>query len=206
MSGRLLTEKILSFRKKRLRKHADGSTTWKNKTGALGNMENEQPYATLYMCDTKETVEKMLIERLQPYQKDVVNALKNRSIHSTKNEVSSSPWRNIGELGEIAYMEDGTRRWLLKDGHEKMRLFAIYLTNGKIQKHYAYIDDSGALCNYDGDNIGWVWCDADLFMDIPELPRVEAGSDINELAENWARNGFPDVAIHFLSKTNNDNT
>lgn len=81
-------------------------------------------------------------------------------------------WRHIGELGEIAYMEDGSRRWTLKAGWEDMRLFLVYLRSGEIETHFAYIDDWGTLCDHNGDNVGWLWCDAEYFMDIPQRPSL----------------------------------
>lgn len=81
-------------------------------------------------------------------------------------------WRVIGELGEIAYMEDGSRRWTLKAGWEDMRLFLVYLKSGEIETHFAYIDDSGTLCDHNGDDVGWLWCDAKYFMDIPPSPSL----------------------------------
>lgn len=79
-------------------------------------------------------------------------------------------WRSIGELGEIAYMDDGSRRWTLKAGWEDMRLFLVYLRGGEIETHFAYIGDSGTLYDHNGDDVGWLWCDAEYFMDIPQRP------------------------------------
>lgn len=81
-------------------------------------------------------------------------------------------WRHIGELGEIAYMEDGSHRWTLNAGHEDMRLFLVYLACGDIETHFAYIDDGGMLCNEPGDDVGWAWYDAEYFMDIPQRPSL----------------------------------
>lgn len=81
-------------------------------------------------------------------------------------------WKHIGELGEIAYMEDGSRRWTLWAGYEDMRLFLIYLSSGEVETHFAYIDDGGTLCDEHGDDVGWLWCDAEYFMDIPARPSL----------------------------------
>lgn len=79
-------------------------------------------------------------------------------------------WKPIGELGEIAYMEDGSRRWKLWAGYEEPRLFLVYLACGDIETHFASIDDNGMLCNEHGDDVGWAWYDAEYFMDIPQRP------------------------------------
>lgn len=80
------------------------------------------------------------------------------------------PWKHIGELGEIAYMEDGSRCWTLKPGYEDTRLFLVHLSSGEVETHFAYIDDSGSLCDHNGDDVVWLWCDAEYFMDIPARP------------------------------------
>lgn len=85
---------------------------------------------------------------------------------------SESPWKPIGELGEIAYMEDGSRRWTLWAGYEDMCLFLVYLNSGEVETHFAYIDDGGTLCDHNGDDVGWLWCDAEYFMDIPDRPSL----------------------------------
>ena len=81
-----------------------------------------------------------------------------------------SLWKPIGELGEIAYMEDGSHRWKLWAGYEEPRLFLVYLACGDIETHFASIDDGGMLCDEHGDDVGRAWYDADYFMDIPERP------------------------------------
>ena len=91
---------------------------------------------------------------------------------STCSASSESPWKPIGELGEIAYMEDGSHRWKLWAGYEEMRLFLFYLACGDIETHFASIDDAGMLCNEYGDDVGWAWYDAEYFMDIPERPSL----------------------------------
>ncbi|MFM2243045.1 MAG: hypothetical protein RLZ97_1900, partial [Verrucomicrobiota bacterium] len=102
---------------------------------------------------------------LQPYQKVTLNAPKYSAISGARKAVNASPWRHIGELGEIAYMEDGSRRWTLKSGWETMRVFLVYLSSGEVETHFAYIDDGGTLCDANGDDVGWLWCDAEYFMD-----------------------------------------
>ena len=78
------------------------------------------------------------------------------------------PWRHIDELGEITYKEDGSRQWTLNPGYYgHMRLFLIYPTTGNVETHYGYIDENGALCAPNGDPVGWMWCDAEYFMDLP---------------------------------------
>ena len=99
------------------------------------------------------------------------------SPNPTKNviEVASHDlfgWRVIGELGEIAYMEDDSLRWKLWAGYEDMRLFLVYLSSGEVETHFAYIDDGGTLCDPNGDDVGWAWYDADYFMDIPQRPSL----------------------------------
>jgi hypothetical protein len=81
---------------------------------------------------------------------------------------SESLWKPIGELGEIAYMEDGSHRWKLWAGYEETRLFLVYLACGDIETHFASIDDGGMLCNEHGDDVGWAWYDAEYFLDIPQ--------------------------------------
>jgi hypothetical protein len=81
-------------------------------------------------------------------------------------------WKHIGELGEIAHMEDGSIRWKVWAASEDMRLFLVYLASGEVETHYAYIDDTGMLCNEHGDDVGWAWHDAEYFMDIPERPSL----------------------------------
>ena len=81
-------------------------------------------------------------------------------------------WKNIGELGEITYMEDGSIRWKLWAGYEDMRLYLVYLACGEIETHFAFIDDGGMLCNENGDDVGWMWHDAEYFMDIPDRPSL----------------------------------
>jgi hypothetical protein len=86
-------------------------------------------------------------------------------------------WKHIGELGEIAYMEDGSHRWKVWEGYENMRLFLVYLASGEVQTHFACIRDDGMLCDEHGDDVGWAWYDAEYFMDIPvrpSLPNVPA--------------------------------
>ena len=96
---------------------------------------------------------------------------------------AESPWKPIGELGEIAYMEDGSHRWKLWAGYEEMRLFLVYLACGDIETHFAYIDDGGMLCNEHGDDVGWAWYDADCFMDIPARPSLPNSNSPRETAE-----------------------
>ena len=81
-----------------------------------------------------------------------------------------TPWKPISELGEIEYMEDGSRRWTLRAGWEDMRLFLVYLTSGEVETHFAYIDDGGTLCDELGNCLGRAWYDADYYMDIPARP------------------------------------
>jgi hypothetical protein len=87
-------------------------------------------------------------------------------------KASVLPWKSIGELGEIAYMEDGSHRWKLWAGYEETRLFLVYLASGDIETHFASIDDGGMLCNEHGDDVGWAWYDAEYFMDIPPRPSL----------------------------------
>jgi hypothetical protein len=110
----------------------------------------------------------------QPYQKTIVAAPKYSAVSGAKKAVNESPWRHIGELGEIAYMEDGSRRWTLKGDWETMKIFLVYLANGDIQTHFAYIDgDDGMLRDCNGDDVGWLWCDAEYFMYIPVKPAIQ---------------------------------
>ena len=88
-----------------------------------------------------------------------------------KQDAITQTWRNIGELGEIAYMSDGSRQWALKGDWETMKLFLVYMKNGDVQTHFAYIDeDDGMLRDSNGDDVGWLWCDADYYMNIPAKP------------------------------------
>jgi len=110
---------------------------------------------------------------LQPYQKAILDAPKYSAIKGSRKVVNASPWRHIGELGEIAYMEDGSHRWKLWAGYEDMRIFLIYLSSGDVETHFAYIDDDdGMLRDCAGDDVGWSWYDAEYFMDIPAKPSL----------------------------------
>ena len=129
------------------------------------------PCSTLVVCADDETKARVM-DRLQPYQKAIVTAQKYSAISGAKKAAYASPWRHIGELGEIAYMEDGSRRWTLKAGWEDMRVFLVYLSSGEVETHFAYIDDGGTLCDLNGDDVGWLWCDAEYFMDIPARPSL----------------------------------
>lgn len=126
---------------------------------------------TVQQIAEEETMASAL-DRLQPYQKAIVTAPKYSAISGARKAVNASPWRHIGELGEIAYMEDGSHRWKLWSGYEEMRLFLIYLSNGERQTHFAYIDDGGNLCDQNGDNVGWAWHEAEYFMDVPARPSL----------------------------------
>ena len=53
-----------------------------------------------------------------------------------------------------------------------MRLFLVYLASGEVETHFAYIGDEGSLCDHNGDDVGWLWCDAEYFMDIPPRPSL----------------------------------
>ena len=81
-----------------------------------------------------------------------------------------TPWKPISELGEIEYMEDGSRRWTLWAGYEDMRLFLVYLAGGGIETHLASIDERGMLCDELGNCLGRAWYDADYYFDIPARP------------------------------------
>jgi hypothetical protein len=120
----------------------------------------------------KEDCQSEPCSTLNPYQKVILNAPKYSAISGAKKAVNASPWRHIGELGEIAYMEDGSRRWTLKSGWEDMRVFLVYLSSGEVETHFAYIDDGGTLCDHNGDDVGWLWCDAEYFMDLPARPSL----------------------------------
>lgn len=130
------------------------------------------PCSTLLVCADDETKASVL-DRLQPCQKAIVEGAKMRQESLDAWAGKKLPtWKHIGELGEIAYMEDGSRRWTLKAGWEDMRLFLVYLTSGEVETHFAYIDDGGTLCDHNGDDVGWLWCDAEYFMDIPARPSL----------------------------------
>lgn len=114
---------------------------------------------------------------LQPWQKAVLDAPKYSAVAGARKLNNPEwPWRPIGELGEIAYMEDGSYRWKVWAGYEDMRLFLVYLACGDIETHFAYIDEGGALCNEHGDDVGWMWFDAEYFMDIPARPSLPNAS------------------------------
>lgn len=129
-------------------------------------------WAACVATDNEKT-QKEIMNRLQPYQKAVVTAPKYSAIKGAKKTANESPWRPISELGEIAYMEDGSRKWTLKGDWETMKIFLVYMASGEVQTHYAYIDeDDGYLRGPDGDDVGWLWCDAEYFMDIPARPSL----------------------------------
>lgn len=135
-------------------------------------MKEITPHTSIIVCADEETMASML-DRLQPYQKTIVTAPKYSAISGARRATNESPWRHIGELGEIAYMEDGSRRWTLKGDWETMKIFLVYMANGDVQTHFAYIDgDDGMLRDCDGDDVGWLWCDADYFMDVPTRPSL----------------------------------
>jgi len=147
-------------------------------------MKEITPHTSIIVCADEETMASML-DRLQPYQKAIVTAPKYSSISGANKAANASPWRHIGELGEIAYMEDGSIRWKVWAGYEDMRLFLVYLASGEVETHFAHIDDTGMLCNEHGDDVGWAWYDAEYFMDIPARP-----SRHNEIGEA-RRDGAP---------------
>ena len=134
-------------------------------------MKEITPHTSIIVCADEKTMASVL-DRLQPYQKAIVTAPKYSPIKWAKRVLNASPWRHIGELGEIAYMEDGSHRWKLWAGYEEMRLFLVYLPNTERQTHFAYIDDVGMLCNEHGDYVGWAWHEAEYFMDIPQRPSL----------------------------------
>jgi len=134
-------------------------------------MKETIPHTSIIVCADDETKASVL-DHLQPYQKAIVTAPKFSAVSGAKKAANASPWRRIGELGEIAYMEDGSRRWTLKAGWEDMRLFLVYLSSGEVETHFAYIDDGGTLCDCNGDDVGWLWCDAEYFMDVPTRPSL----------------------------------
>lgn len=131
--------------------------------------EEKHTHFSISICADENTMASIL-NRIQPWQQSFVKTPKCSANSGVKKADNASPWRHIGELGEIAYMEDGTRRWTLKAGWEEMRIFLVYLSNGERETHFAYIDDRGALCDHSGDDLGWMWCDADYYMDIPDRP------------------------------------
>lgn len=136
-------------------------------------MKEITPHQNMIVCANEETMTSVL-DRLQPYQKAIFSAPKVSLIEWARKAVGICPWRHIGELGEIAYMEDGTRRWTLKGDWETMKIFLVYMENGDVQTYFAYIDeDDGMLRDYNGDDVGWLWCDADYFMDIPCRPHQQ---------------------------------
>ena len=139
------------------------------------------PCSTLLVCADEETKASVL-DHLQPYQKAIVTAPKYSPIEWAKKALNASPWRRIGELGEIACMEDGSRRWTLKGDWETMKIFLVYMANGDIQAHFAYIDDGGTLCDPNGDDVGWLWCDAEYFMDLPARPSL-SNVDVDATAD-----------------------
>ena len=171
-------------------------------------MKEITPHTSIIVCADEETMASVL-DRLQPYQKAIITAPKYSAISGARKAINAPPWRHIGELGEIAYMEDGSRRWTLKGDWETMKIFLVYMANGDVQTHFAYIDgDDGMLRDCNGDDVGWLWCDAEYFMDVPKRPSlvVHSGSSLGDLANNWEAAGFHDVAevvhsLHNISKS-----
>lgn len=89
-------------------------------------------------------------------------------------------WSPIKELGEAKHHENGRREWKLFPGWEKFRLFAIEMADGETRIHHARITDDGTLHDENGNDIGWYWCDASYFMDIPEPPENKLPAEMKQ--------------------------
>jgi len=81
-------------------------------------------------------------------------------------------WKYVSENPLGVKNADG--RWVIFEGYENTRLFAIKLASGFCEYFVGWIDDDGSVCHQDsGDPCGWEWDSVYAYCDIEE-PRKES--------------------------------
>ena len=79
-------------------------------------------------------------------------------------------WKYVSENPLGQFDADG-RRFTLHPGYERLRLFAVLMSDNSFQLSVGYIDSEGSLCYHDsGDTVGWEWDSVFAYVDIMDLP------------------------------------